>query len=119
MKGKANTITQSSITLEAINGVNDLIENLEKIELSPRMVPALDDPLLQRYFELGSNHGAKTRTNEWLTAFLDDQLQKTEEKKAASKVLGDVLRTLQSYTRYTKVGPNPQSISIPLADSFF
>lgn len=94
---------QSTITLEAIEGVDDLIENLENIELSPQMVPAIDDPLLQRYFELGSNNDAKTRTNEWLAWFLEDQIEKLEEKKVASKALADVLRNLQSYTRYTKV----------------
>lgn len=104
---------QSTITLEAINGVDDLIENLENIDLSSRMVPAIDDPLLQRYFELGSNNGAKTRTNEWLAAFLDDQLQKIEEKKATGKALVDVLRNLQSYTRYTKVDPASRSIFSP------
>lgn len=94
---------QSTITLEAIDGVDDLIENFENIELSPRMVPAIDDPLLQRYFELGSNNDAKTRTNEWLASFLEDQIEKMEEKKVASKALVDVLRNLQSYTRYAKV----------------
>lgn len=101
---------QSTITLEAINGVDDLIENLENIDLSPRMVSAIDDPLLQRYFELGSNNDAKTRTNEWLASFLDEQMHKIEEKKVTSKALTDVLRQLQSYTRYTKVSQLPVDI---------
>lgn len=94
---------QSTITLEAINGVDDLIENLENLDVSPRMIPEIDEPLLQRYFELGSNIDAKARSNEWLASFLDDQLQKLDEKKVANKALVDVLRKLQSYTRYTKV----------------
>lgn len=105
---------QSPITLEAINGVDDLIENLENLDLSPRMVSEIDDPLLQRYFELGSNSDAKARSNEWLASFLDDQLQKLDEKKVASKALVEVLRKLQSYTRYTKVTQPPVDISSEL-----
>ena len=113
-KSNANANKQPTITLEAINGVDDLIENLENLDVSPQMIPEIDDPLLQRYFELGSNIDAKARSNEWLASFLNDQLQKLDEKKVASKALVDVLRKLQSYTRYTKVSQLPIEISSEL-----
>lgn len=105
---------QSAFTLEAINGVDDLIENLENLDVSPRMVPEIDEPLLQRYFELGSNIDAKARSSEWLASCLDDQLHKINEKTVASKALADVLRKLQSYTRYIKVRQLPIDISSEL-----
>lgn len=94
---------QSSIPLEAINGVNDLVENLEKIDVSPQIVSAIDDPLLQRYLELGSNNEHKARTQEWLTSFLDEQLQKAEQNQVAGKALTDGLQKLLNYTQYIKV----------------
>ncbi len=78
--------------------MNDLIDNLESIHISPQMVLALDDPLLQRYAELDSNDEVKTQTDEWLSSFFDQQLNNIEEKK-----LKDVLLKALSYTRYTKV----------------
>lgn len=89
---------QSLRDLETIDGVNDLIDNLESIYISPRIVSAIDDPLLQRYVGLDLSDEVKIQTDEWLSSFFDKQLQKTDEKK-----LADVLLKVLSYTRYTKV----------------
>lgn len=89
---------QSLHDLETINGVNDLIDNLESIYISPRIVSAIDEPLLQRYIGLNLSDEVKIQIDEWLSSFFDKHLQKRDEKK-----LGNVLLKVLSYTRYTKV----------------
>lgn len=89
---------QSLHDLETINGVNDLIDNLESIYISPQIVSAIDEPLLQRYVGLDLSDEVKIQTDEWLSSFFDKQLQKMDEKK-----LANVLLKVLSYTRYTKV----------------
>lgn len=89
---------QSYHDLETINGVNDLIDNLESIYISPHIVSAIDDPLLHLYVGLDSSDEIKIQIDEWLSSFFDKQLQKKDEKK-----LADVLLKVLSYTRYTKV----------------
>lgn len=89
---------QSLHDLETINGVNDLIDNLESIYISPQIVSAMDEPLLQRYIGLDLSDEVKIQTDEWLSSFFDKQLQKIDEKK-----LANVLLKVLSYTRYTKV----------------
>lgn len=89
---------QSLHDLETINGVNDLIDNLESIYISPRIVSAIDEPLLQRYIGLDLSDEVKIQIDEWLSSFFDKHLQKRGEKK-----LANVLLKVLSYTRYTKV----------------
>lgn len=89
---------QSSHDLEAINGVNDLIGNLESISVSPHMVSVIDDPLLQRYVGLDSSDEIKFQIDEWYSSFFGTQLRKVDEKKLAA-----VLLKVLSYTQYTKV----------------
>lgn len=89
---------QSLHDLETINGVNHLIDNLESIYISPQIVSAIDEPLLQRYVGLDLSDEVKIQTDEWLSSFFDKQLQKMDEKK-----LANVLLKVLSYTRYTKV----------------
>lgn len=89
---------QSLHDLETINGVNDLIDNLESIYISPRIVSAIDEPLLQRYIGLDLSDEVKIQIDEWLSSFFDKHLQKRDEKK-----LANVLLKVLSYTRYTKV----------------
>lgn len=89
---------QSLHDLETINGVNDLIDNLESIYISPRIVSDIDEPLLQRYIGLDLSDEVKIQIDEWLSSFFDKHLQKRDEKK-----LANVLLKVLSYTRYTKV----------------
>ena len=89
---------QSLHDLETINGVNDLIGKLESIYISPHMVSAIDDPLLQRYFGLDSSDEIKIQIDESLSSFFDKQLRKIDEEKLAA-----VLLKVLSYTQYTKV----------------
>lgn len=89
---------QSVHDLETINGVNDLIGNLESIYISPHMVSAIDDPLLQRYVGLDSSDEIKIQIDEWLSSFFDKQLRMIDEKK-----LSAVLLKVLSYTQHTKV----------------
>lgn len=89
---------QSLHDLETINGVNDFIVNLESIYISPQIVSAIDNPLLQRYVGLDLSVEVKIQTDEWLSSFFDKQLQKMDEKK-----LADELLKVLSYTRYIKV----------------
>lgn len=95
---ETNAYLQTFHDLETIPGVNDLIENLESIYISPHMVSAIDDPLLQRYVGLDLSDEIKIQIDEWLSSFFDKQLQKIDEKK-----LAEVLLKVLSYTRYTKV----------------
>lgn len=89
---------QSLHDLETLNGVNDLIDNLESIYISPRIVSAIDEPLLQRYVGLDLSEEVKIQIDEWLSSLFDKHLQKRDEKK-----LANVLLKVLSYTRYTKV----------------
>lgn len=90
----------TSVTLEEIDSVHDLIYNLEKIEPPNQLVAAIGDPLLQKFLQLRSSEASMRRIDEWLLAFFEDQL---ESAHSAESTILEMLGAVLEYTRYTKV----------------
>lgn len=104
--------SKSLITLEAIYGVDDFVDNIEIIKLSPQIVSAIDDPLLQRYISLNLDTNATICTEEWLASSFEEQLSRVIERQPSSRKLSDLLLKFLSYTRFTKV-----SVSLSIVGS--
>lgn len=92
--------------------MDDFVDNIEKIKLSPQIVSAIDDPLLQRYISLNLDTNATICTEEWLASSFEEQLSRVIERQPSSRKLSDLLLKLLSYTRFTKV-----SVSLSIAGS--
>ena len=91
------------MALEEIHGVDDFVEKLDKIESPSQLVAALDDPLLRTYVVLKQEKTAQRRLDNWLSLFLDSQMQAEAAGNDTSDDLQDVLNKLLKYTQYTKV----------------
>ncbi|KAI4122661.1 MAG: hypothetical protein LQ347_006429, partial [Umbilicaria vellea] len=93
---------ESSITLEEIESVEDLIEKIDRIDLPNQMIAALDDPLLQKYIGLRPSSAVTKRMNQWLELFFDEQLEVMKDSDETGKVLSELLGMILNYTRFTK-----------------
>lgn len=102
---------ESSVTLEEIDSVDDLVGKLDKIELPGQIISFLRDPLLQKYLSLNPSKTASTRIDLWLSACLEDEFEAAKQGATPSVSLSEILEGILSHTRYTK------SI-LPVADAF-
>ncbi|KAI9839365.1 MAG: Phosphate metabolism transcription protein [Sclerophora amabilis] len=91
-----------SVTLEEIDGVNDFVQKIEKIEPPNQVVSVLRDPLLQRYLSLRPSDSALQRIENWLNTFFEDELHSIRQGQSDESQLAEVLQSLVNYTRYTK-----------------
>jgi len=98
---------KSSVTLEEINSVDDLVNKLDILEPPNRLVSALKDPLLQKYMGLVTSEEMQQRLTLWLVRYFDEELENLREEFRASENLSEVLSGLLSYTRYSGVGRLP------------
>ncbi|TQS37680.1 hypothetical protein Golomagni_01837 [Golovinomyces magnicellulatus] len=94
---------ESSITLEEIENVQDLVRNFEKIKAPNQLVAVLRDPLLQKFLQLKSSENDLKRVNNWLLAFFEDELSK---KISESGNIQEILRLILEYTRHSKILPS-------------
>lgn len=92
---------KSSITLEEIENITELVENFEKIELPSQLVAVIGDQLMQKFLHLKSSPTILLRIDKWLVAFFEAQLE--DPDTSGTKTLA-MLEAVLDYTRYTKVG---------------
>lgn len=90
------------MTLEEIDDVENLVQNLEKIELPNQLVAVLADPLLQKLLSLRPAEVSYQRIANWVYAATQDIVN----GDADESFLRDVLAVLQDYVVHAKVGPN-------------
>lgn len=101
--------SQDSITLEEIENVDGLVNNLEKIELPNQLISVLADPLLQKLMLLKPDATAEERINSWLETYAEDVVRGETTSVAE---LTSFLEILQGYVSATKVRP---SFALPTA----
>ena len=94
---------RKSLALENINGVNDFIDKLEKIDLPDQMISILIDPLMQKYVMLRGLEIARTRVDQWLSLVFDSELQSLREGKPMTAKAVEILSKIPDFTRGTKV----------------
>lgn len=92
------------MTLEEVEGVDALIDNLENIEAPSQLASTLSDPLLQKYMLLKPTNESGKRLEMWLARTLDNVLEDSEygDNSVASET--ELLNGLLSYSRSAKVG---------------
>ncbi|KAI9813765.1 MAG: hypothetical protein M1827_003555 [Pycnora praestabilis] len=98
---------ETSVSLEEIEDVHDLIGKLEKIEPPNQLISAIGDPLLQKFLLLKPSDSTNKRLDSWLSAFFDDELQRIAERQGHNERLSEVLGFCLLHVRYTKTLPRP------------
>ncbi|KAI9832492.1 MAG: hypothetical protein M1819_004281 [Sarea resinae] len=93
--------SESSITLEEIENVEDFINKLEKLEYPNQMISALGDPLLQKLVVLKPSKVISRRIESWLESFFLEDMQMLESFQDNALLL-PLLSQLLSFVRYTK-----------------
>lgn len=100
----AFSFPQSSVTLEEISSVQDLVRKLEKIELPNQLVSVMGDPALQKLLLLKSSDATLRRVDYWLKAFFDDQSAEGDvEEEAGTRRVLEMLEAIREYVRFGKV----------------
>ncbi|KAI9756969.1 MAG: hypothetical protein M4579_003627 [Chaenotheca gracillima] len=110
-KAKVSTIPEAHTlqpednhtSLEEIDNAADFVKNLEKIEMPNQAVSALRDPLLQTYLSLCPSDSAKERIENWLSAFLEEELSTLREGHSTNDGLAEVLQGVAIYLRRSKI----------------
>ncbi|RKF59519.1 Centromere protein I [Erysiphe neolycopersici] len=92
---------ESSITLDEIENIQDLVGNLEKIHVPNQLVAMLGDPLLQKFLQLKSSGSDLKRIDNWLLAFFEDKMLRSVQDSDVSEMLQLTLE----YTRFSKKLP--------------
>ncbi|MCJ1351128.1 MAG: hypothetical protein MMC33_001110 [Icmadophila ericetorum] len=110
---------RKSLALENINGVNDFIDKLEKIDLPDQMISILIDPLMQKYVMLRGIEIARTRVDQWLSLVFDSELQSLREGKPMTAKAVEILSKIPDFTRGTKNLPKSVESFLMLYLSFW
>ncbi|POS87422.1 hypothetical protein EPUL_002144, partial [Erysiphe pulchra] len=93
---------ESSITLDEIENIQDLVANLEKIHVPNQLVSMLGDPLLQKFLQLKSSESDLKRIDNWLLAFFEDKILR---KSVENSDVSEMLQLTLEYTRLSKKLP--------------
>lgn len=64
--------TETSITLEGIDNVDDFVEKLDRIDPPGQLISFLTDPLLQKYVDLRPSPNITSRIDLWLATCLEE-----------------------------------------------
>ncbi|KAH8623079.1 hypothetical protein IG631_22236 [Alternaria alternata] len=94
--------TENSVTLEGIDGVDDFVEKLDRIEPPGQLVAVLTDPLLQKYIALKPSPVNTARLRTWLAACLEEQFEEYRQGTGNAQHLSEILDGLLRYARFTK-----------------
>ncbi|KAK3377995.1 Mis6-domain-containing protein [Podospora didyma] len=92
---------ETSVTLEEIDKVDDLVGNLENIELPTQLVAIMADPLLQKLLLLRPDAEAYSRIGNWLMACMGD----VTSGDADFSLFLDMLDVVHDYVTSTKTLP--------------
>ncbi|KAI9885482.1 MAG: hsp70 nucleotide exchange factor fes1 [Watsoniomyces obsoletus] len=99
---QTSSATQTSITIEEVDNVDDLVDHLERIELPNQVISVLGDPLLQIYLSIRPSDTIRKRFHHWLVSFFEDELRCIQAGISSQK-LSSLLEDLLEYTQFTKV----------------
>ncbi|KAI8943575.1 hypothetical protein NX059_001571 [Plenodomus lindquistii] len=94
--------TETSVTLEGIDNVEDFVERLDTIEPPGQLVSLLTDPLLQKFVDLKPTPITTARIGLWLATCLEDQYEGERIGSGDPQYLAEVLQGLLQHTQYTK-----------------
>ncbi|KAJ4369805.1 Phosphate metabolism transcription protein [Neocucurbitaria cava] len=94
--------TETSVTLEGIDNVEDFVEKLDRIEPPGQLISLLTDPLLQKYVDLKPSPIISTRLDLWLASCLEEQYEAERLNAGDAQYLTEVLDGLFKYAQYTK-----------------
>jgi centromere protein I len=96
-------VLQTSVTLEEVNTVTDLVDNLERIEPPSQLIASLKDPLLQKFMLLGTSPDAFLRLEFWLERYFEEEIELLQEGFGLSTSLPEILSGILCYTEAAKV----------------
>lgn len=94
---------ESSVTLEEVNSVEDLVNTLERIEPPSQLVAGLKDPLLQKFLSLRTSPDLALRLEFWLQRFFEEEIELLQEGFGLSTSLPEILSGVLKWTEASKV----------------
>jgi centromere protein I len=93
------------VTLEEVNTVTDLVNNLERIEPPSQLIASLKDPLLQKFMLLGTSPDTFLRLEFWLERYFEEEIELLQEGFGLSTSLPEILSGILCYAETAKVFP--------------
>lgn len=94
--------TETSVTLEGIDNVEDFVEKLDRIEPPGQMISFLIDPLMQKYVELRPSTLSSTRIDLWLSTCLEGLYEAARQGMDDSVSPKDIINCLRLHVAYKK-----------------
>lgn len=102
---QTSRVKPSFTSLEELRDVDGFVERLEKIELPNQIVSVLENRMAHKYMAIVGPETAIHRLNDWLDAFLKDEVEMAKLPDSAdSETLRYVLGAICGYVQSTKVG---------------
>ncbi|CAO2648421.1 Nn.00g076880.m01.CDS01 [Neocucurbitaria sp. VM-36] len=95
--------SETSVTLEGIDNVEDFVEKLDRIEPPGQLISLLTDPLLQKYVDLKPSPMVSARLDLWLASCLEEQYEAELLGTGDPQYLTEVLNGLFKHAQCTKV----------------
>ncbi|PHH78009.1 hypothetical protein CDD82_3266 [Ophiocordyceps australis] len=92
---------EDSVTLEEIENVSSLVQNIEKLDLPNQLVAVLADPLLQKLLLLRPSSDSYRRVANWLGSVLQDAVDGDVDEDT----LWDVLEVVKDFVVQTRAVP--------------
>lgn len=93
------TVFQGAVSLEELTGPEELVEKIESIILPNQISSSIREPLFRDFLNLCPSEHAGRRLDDWLTAYLEDQLHQSRNARALASPFEQVLRDLTDYGR--------------------
>ncbi|PHH59314.1 hypothetical protein CDD81_3383 [Ophiocordyceps australis] len=92
---------EDSVTLEEIENVSSLVQNIEKLDLPNQLVAVLADPLLQKLLLLRPSSDSYRRVANWLGSVLQDAVDGDVDEDT----LWEVLQVVKEFVIQTREVP--------------
>ena len=94
---------KASDTVKDLHAVEILVNQLENIRISDLTAADLKDPVLQIYARLTTQKASSDQVDDYLTSILDKETEKTPGQRDIAQTTVNVLESVLTYSRYTKV----------------
>ncbi|KAF2755166.1 Mis6-domain-containing protein [Pseudovirgaria hyperparasitica] len=96
---RLHLLPESSVTLEEIEGPQDFVDKIERIELPNQLVSSLQDSLLQKLLFLNPLPEATMRLEFWLASYLEEELSLARNHLSPSPQFPELLQGILAYSQ--------------------
>ena len=91
-------------TIQSADEIENFVNQLEDIQLSDMTASDLSDPVLQIYIMLTGQDASADQIDDLLNLIFHQQIEKVASGQIVTKASSKLLKSVVSFSRYTKVG---------------